>query len=200
MSDKILARYILEGLMHNVNNHMNLILGYSQKLSKSHPEIKEAQKIFNAGILIDDALKDLSRQLWERSFSYYEELDLCSWLQAELDYLQNYLPIKHQVVFEINNIVESKQVFISKLDLAMWYESRLLILSGMAQTMKLKTGVIDHEGNPALYLAFSLELSPEQIDELLAELVCELIGDRHFPIISRWDNQNKQLLGVIHER
>jgi len=200
MSDNILARYILEGLIHNVNNHMNLILGYSQKMGKNHPDLLEAQKIYNAGIMIDDALKDLSRQLWDRSFFFYEDFDLGSWLGSELDYLQNYLPIKHHMVFDLTHHSENQRVFISKLDLAMWYESRLLILSSMAETMRIKTGVIVYETNPALYIEPSIQLSVSQIEALLADAVSELTGDRQFPILGIWDSEKSMLFGVIHER
>ena len=199
MTDKILARYILEGMLHNINNHMNLILGYSQTLQKNHPELKEAHKIYKAGIHIDDTLKDLSRQLWERSFAFYEEMDLSSWVKKELSYLQHYLPIKHHLTLEHEDLASDQVIFIAHLDLALWYESRLLLLTGISDSLHLKTGVALYNDKPALYLRFDQNLDQEQITALSAEPVCELIGQRQFPITSLWDPQTFTLYGVVNE-
>ncbi len=200
MSDRILARHILEGMLHNINNHLNLILGYSQTLGKKNPGLREAAKIYDAGIKIDDTLKDLSRQLWDRSFAFAEQQDLSLWLDNELRYLNHYLPVKHHIIFDRDDLTEGQKAMIAGLDMSVWYEDKLLKLSKLSQRFKLQTGITTDEGMSALYLIPEIELDEGQLSLLCQDPVCEMMGDSKFPIESRWDPSDKMLKGLIHER
>ncbi|MDY0319617.1 MAG: histidine kinase dimerization/phospho-acceptor domain-containing protein, partial [Candidatus Cloacimonadaceae bacterium] len=74
MKEKILTRHILEGLIHNLNNPLNLILGYSQILRKAQPDNAEIAKIYQAGIRMDEVLKELYNRISERSFELIQEI------------------------------------------------------------------------------------------------------------------------------
>ncbi|MCB5265790.1 MAG: hypothetical protein LHW41_06080 [Candidatus Cloacimonetes bacterium] len=79
MNDSILARSHLEGLVHELNNHLNLILGCAQRLSKSHPELQASCKIDNARIMIYNLLKDLACQCAGKAFE--QDIRLNHWCQ-----------------------------------------------------------------------------------------------------------------------
>ena len=79
MNDSILARSNLEGLGYKLNNHLNLILGYAQRLSKSHLELQANCKIDNAGIKIYNLLKDLASHFAGKVFE--QDIRLNHWRQ-----------------------------------------------------------------------------------------------------------------------
>ncbi|MCB5251850.1 MAG: hypothetical protein RBR69_03370 [Candidatus Cloacimonadaceae bacterium] len=196
MDDKILARNILEGLVHNLNNHLNLILGYAQRLSNSHPELKETKIIYAAGIEIDKTLKDLAHHLEGISFAFEQDICLNDWLDKELEYLQHSLSIKHKIVFTRQDQVKGQNLSISPLHLALWYESKLLRLSSYADRLQIQTGVCEHDGKPCLYLLPQLELKPGQIKDLCKSPESELLPMKPFPIKSLWNYEGKSIMGI----
>lgn len=197
MNDYILARHILEGLVHNLNNHLNLILGYSQRLEKTHPELKESIKIYDAGIKIDDTLKNLIHHLGSKALAFEQELYLNKWLDQELEYLQHDLNIKHHVCIEREDQESSKLLKISPLYLSLWYEAVLLKLSSYTDSFRLKTGICEKEKLSCLYIKPDMQLSRAQIQDLCVAPKCELLGMEAVPIQSAWDSQEKALMGLL---
>jgi len=197
MNDKILARNILEGLIHNLNNHLNLILGYAQRLSSSHPELKETGIIYTAGIEIDKTLKDLAYHLEGISFAFEQDICLNDWLDQELEYLQHSLFIKHKIVFTRQDQVKGQNLRIPPLYLALWYESKLLRLSSYAESLQVQTGVCEHEKRLCLYLQTELDLKPEQIKDLCKSPESELLPKEAFPIKSIWNYKDKAIMGLL---
>jgi hypothetical protein len=197
MNDVILARQILEGLVHNLNNQLNLILGYSQRLTRAHPELKECAKIYTAGIMIDDTLKELTQQLGNRSLASNQELCLNDWLDRELVFLQHNLPLKHHIAFERKDLVLPKTLKIAPLYLGLWYESILLKLSSYAANMQIKTGVGERDEQYCLYLIPHITLTEQQIELLCTPPESELIDHQNFPIITVWDSSENAIMGLI---
>ncbi|MCB5271637.1 MAG: hypothetical protein LHW56_07310 [Candidatus Cloacimonetes bacterium] len=196
MNDSILARIILEGLVHNLNNDLNLILGYAQRLNKSHPEFKETNIIYDAGIKVDDTLKGLVRHLESKSFAFEQDVCLDDWLDQELEYLQNNLLIKHKIVFTRQDQVKGQILRISPLYLALWLESKLLRLSSYDDSLRIQTGVSEHDKQPCLYLKMDLELEPKQIESLCQSPRCELLPEGAFPFKSIWESESKAIIGI----
>lgn len=197
MNDKILARNILEGLIHNLNNHLNLILGYAQRLSSSHPELKETSKIYTAGIEIDKTLKNLAYHLEGISFAFEQDICLNDWLDQELEYLQHSLSVKHKIIFTRQDLVKGQNLKIQPLYLALWYESQLLRLSSYAESLQIQTGVSEQDNKPCLYLQTDLELGPKQIKDLCKSPCSELLPKGAFPIKSIWNDEDKTIVGIL---
>ncbi|MCB5261597.1 MAG: hypothetical protein M0Q16_07675 [Candidatus Cloacimonetes bacterium] len=197
MNDKILARIILEGLVHNLNNHLNLILGYAQRLSKSHPELKETSIIYDAGINIDNTLKGLARHLEGNSFAFEQDTCLNDWLDQELKYLQHILIIKHKIVFTRQDQVQGQSLKIQPLYLALWYESKLLRLSSFADCLQIQTGICRQDQQPCLYLKLKHKLTPKQIKALCQDPQSELLLGQAFPLKSIWNSEDKTLMGLL---
>jgi hypothetical protein len=93
---------VLEGLIHNINTPLNVIIGYSQQLKKQYPEIKYLDSITDAGLQIDDLVQVCSGQLAQKLVSCECSIDLKQWLQNELKLLKNILAIKHSLQLEDN--------------------------------------------------------------------------------------------------
>lgn len=197
MEDNILARLILEGLVHNLNNHLNLILGYAQRLNKSHPELNETSKIYNAGIEIDNTLKDLARHLEDKSLAFKQDICLNDWLDQELSYLQHNLLIKHKIVFNRQDQVMGQKLSFQPLYLALWYESKLLRLSSFADCLQIQTGICRQDQQPCLYLKLKHKLTPKQIKALCQDPQSELLLGQAFPLKSIWNSEDKTLMGLL---
>ena len=163
MSDKILIPNILEGLIHNLNNPLNLVLGYSNILRKNHPDSVEAKKIYDAGIRMSDMLNELYQHISERSVAALQQISLALWLTRELEYLDHYLPVKHSIRFFRNDLFEAPVQEISVPCLCQWYEDALLKLSGFWDSCDLETGVCQYQGLPALYLKPNTLMNEEQL-------------------------------------
>ncbi len=152
MKETITARRILEGVLHNLNNPLNLVLGYAQRIKQMYPDSTEADKIYRAGIQMDDLLKDLTQKLWDNSFEIKQIIDLNHWLKGELKYLQNYLPVKHHVVFRLVDKAENVEIPAIPIQLSKWFETALGGFLKERNSLRLQTGVCYYESNPALYM------------------------------------------------
>ncbi|MCK9556816.1 MAG: hypothetical protein PHO85_02985 [Candidatus Cloacimonetes bacterium] len=199
MIDNILVRHILEGLIHNLNNPLNLILAYSHRLRKEYPDIEEISKIYEAGVRMDDMLKDLYNQLTERSFAKKQEISLPKWLDKEMGYLQHYLPVKHSFRLNQDKSLKECKAHTSSIELSMWFETVLLRLSLWFDSIELRTGAMEYEGCCAIYLAFNddFKLDDVQWDKLLQQPESTLFEEDSFCINSVWLPQQNRLLGVI---
>ena len=196
MNDSIILRHILEGLIHNLNNPLNLILGYSQRLKQVRKDCSEAEKIYRAGIEIDDMIKEVVQKLWDNSFDIKQKLNLIEWLEGELKYLRHHLPIKHQIVFQRVDTVDDARVMASPLQLAAWYESSLFVFLKAAPELKIITGVCRHADALALYIM------PREPENISAEALFSGFSEGESSILEEksietaWDYDSKCLYGI----
>ncbi len=197
MKEKILTRHILEGLIHNLNNPLNLILGYSHILRKAQPDNAEIAKICQAGIRMDEVLKELYNRISERSFELIQEISLASWLTRELDYLQHYLSIKHGIRFVREDLTDDQVVLASLIELGTWYESKLVILNECFEAISIQTGISSHLGKPALYLKPDQVISNDIASSLSEKIDLELYPADKQRIESIWMEEQNTLIGVI---
>lgn len=128
---------VLEGLIHNINTPLNVILGYSQQLKKQHPELNGLDYITQAGIQIDDLVQSLSRQLAQRFTAEEEVFDLRQWVQDEMLLLRNILEIKHSMHFQVSIPETELPVKSSPLMLSVFIESLMLHIRSCPE---IKTG------------------------------------------------------------
>ncbi len=187
----------MEGLIHNLNNPLNLILGYSHILRKAQPESEEAEKIYQAGIRIDETLKELYNRILERSFAESQEISPASWLDAELGVVQHYLPIKHSFTFVREDNANFEQVFCSVPELSLWYETALLKLKDLVEPTQLYTGVTQHEGKCAIYIRLQTALEPELAGQLISSVQNASPQGENPGIASLWLSEHRMLVGVI---
>jgi signal transduction histidine kinase len=99
---------ILEGLIHNINTPLNLILGYAYQLQKHHPDLPQVQKIYDAGIQLDDMVHNCLKQINLRTDIEMQPIDLAAWLLDEIKLFQDDLDIKHSIFLKLtlpDNIV-----------------------------------------------------------------------------------------------
>ena len=196
MNDSIILRHILEGLIHNLNNPLNLILGYSQRLKQGPKDCPEAEKIYRAGIEIDDMIKEVVQKLWDNSFDIKQKLNLIEWLEGELKYLWHHLPFKHQIVFQRVDTVDDARVMASPLQLAGWYESSLFEYLKAAPELKIITGVCRHADALALYIM------PREPENISAEALFSGFSEGESSILEEksietaWDYDSKCLYGI----
>lgn len=195
--DRIALKHILEGLVHNLNNPLNLILGYAQRLRQIDPECSEAERIYKAGIAIDDTLKELTMKLWSNSFDLSIELDLALWLSGELKYLKHYLPVKHHILFVREDEADMPAVLASPLSLSIWYESVLGALMAIKQTLQLKTGICYYQEHAAIYLEL-----PDDIAELpelmqIAHLSYSPQLSQSAKVKTEWEPASRRIYGVL---
>jgi hypothetical protein len=120
--------HILEGLVHNINTPLNVIIGYSQQLKKQYPEIKYLDKITEAGLEIDDLVKACSEAFINRTDSTLESFGLNQWLESEIRLLRNVLEIKHALKFEISISETEVTVNSRPLILSLFFESLVLTI------------------------------------------------------------------------
>lgn len=197
MKDNILTRHIMEGLIHNLNNPLNLILGYSHILRKAQPDNAEIAKIYQAGIRMDEVLKELYNRISERSFELIQEISLASWLTRELDYLQHYLCIKHGIRFVREDLTDDQVVLASLIELGTWYESKLVILNECFEAISIQTGTSSHLGKPAIYLKPDQVISNDIASSLSEKIDLELYPADKQRIESIWLEEQNTLIGVI---
>lgn len=124
--ETIAMRKVLEGLIHNVNSHLNIILGYAQQLAKQNPEMIKLNTIYEAGLQIDNLMQSCANNLDQRIKSQQDELSLTSWLNDELLFLTNVLEVKHSVSFVVE--IPSKEIIVetNPLLLGLYFESMIL--------------------------------------------------------------------------
>jgi len=188
MNEPIALKHILEGLIHNLNNPLNLILGYAQRVKQAQPENPDAEKIYQAGIKMDDILKDIAKKLWDNSYNIKESLCLNEWLDGELKYLQHHLRVKHQVLFDRSDSCQSAEIKAAPLMLSQWYETVLAALLKEDGVLRLTTGVSAHEAKPALYISLNEEPCEGLVDSVLRESGGSLT--------TIWDADSRSFIGV----
>lgn len=198
MKDIIAAKHIIEGLIHNLNNPLNLILGFAQKLKKSHPDEKDINIIYDAGIKMNSQLKELSASLYARSFAIAKELNLADWLSQEMVFLDNHLQLKHSVRFERKDLAEdSVMVESSELALALWFEEKLQKLLRSGTRGWIRVGTCLHEDKPALYIKPESVMSEEIRELLLEDNDSSLYLPAEQVLKSHWNAEIKAICGVI---
>jgi signal transduction histidine kinase len=117
---------ILEGLIHNINTPLNVIIGYAQQLQKQYPEIASLDKIKQAGLEIDDMIKLCSDEFVNRMDVSNREFELNKWMSDEVTFLKNILDVKHSVRFEVVPSEQDVKVHSNPLLLSLFFESLVL--------------------------------------------------------------------------
>jgi|GEM_PF-6047394 len=99
--ERFLFKHILEGLIHNVNNPLNLVLGYAQQLMKKYPHEASIEKLFKAAGNIDDIMGSTYTAFCSGTMLSPIETDLSQWVNNTLVLLRNDLDIKRNVSFTL---------------------------------------------------------------------------------------------------
>ncbi|MBM4398713.1 MAG: hypothetical protein FJ041_00055 [Candidatus Cloacimonetes bacterium] len=119
---------VLDGLIHNVNTHLNIILGYSQQLAKQYPDIEKLIVINEAGLQIDNIISSSSKHLQQILKGGVCEVNLVSWMRNELLYLSNILELKHTLQISFDTTDEDLYCIVSPYLLAFNLERFFLFL------------------------------------------------------------------------
>jgi signal transduction histidine kinase len=93
---------LINGLAHNINTPLNLILGFAQQAQSANPQLEQLQKIFNAGLRIDDILTQTIKNMqYRESFEtgYYSLVEL---VQNHITALMNNLKIKRSLALKLS--------------------------------------------------------------------------------------------------
>jgi signal transduction histidine kinase len=122
---------VLEGLIHNINTPLNVIIGYSQQLKKQYPEITTLDSITEAGLKIDDLVSASSRHIVQRLNSERVTFDLNQWLADEVKFLNNNLEIKHILRIDLNQEEKPIRVDSNPHLLGIFIESLILHIKGI---------------------------------------------------------------------
>lgn len=157
-TEKLFFRHILEGLIHNLNTPLNLIMGYGQQLQKLHPEMEGLNKIVKASIEMDDFLKHTYKAFLDRFEPCAEEIDLYEFLASELKYFTNDLYIKHRCRFEL--VAPEHSLLVKTSRLALSYSLENLI-----------SGIIEQVSQASLSMQFSFE---EEADSACIKLIMDI--------------------------
>jgi len=172
MADTIVFRKVLEGLIHNVNTPLNLILGYVQHLQKKHPELEYLDKIFDAGLQIDDLLNQTHRNVLHRLILQKSSFELDSWLKDELDFLHNDLSIKHQTDISYIPSDTALKVETSYLLLCVVFEQIIfkLLAAAQGQVLSLKVKILPEERSLQVLIPHANKSLSQTIEELITGL------------------------------
>ena len=143
---------VLEGLIHNINTPLNLILGYSQQMKKMHPELVNIEKIYIAGLQIDDLIQACARQISSRLQAETSQFDLTYWIINEVKLLNNIIEIKRNITFETVLPMEGLLVQSSQMLLSLFMESTVLYIKNAteATTESCKIRIaLEHQADKA---------------------------------------------------
>jgi signal transduction histidine kinase len=133
--------HVLEGLVHNINTPLNIIIGYSQQLKKQYPDIKYLEKITEAGLEIDDLVKACSEAFVNRTDSTEETFGLNQWLENEIRLLKNNLEIKHALRFDTYPSATEVKVTSRPLILSLFFESLVLVIRNKCESSQADRSV-----------------------------------------------------------
>lgn len=197
MSDFILAKRIFEGLVHNLNTPLNIVLGFSSRLKKKHPELIEAERIYNAALEMDRQLKELTEHLYQRSFATRQEIDLIKWLDLELSFLYQHLPIKHNISFNVEHRVQGAVIMAAPFALSLWYEDVIRKFLGFGRPIGIKTGIMLYQDSFVIYLAPEAFIDEEFKALLLKPIDNSLIADGNLGVLPGWLDEANSLIGVL---
>jgi len=127
-AELISFRVILEGLIHNINTPLNLILGYVQQKQGTEPDCEILSKIYTAGLKIDNILKNAYKNVIQRTIFRRTSFCLDQWLDSEIKFIGNDLQCKHHSRIEYIRADASLPITTSPLLLAACFD---MILIGM---------------------------------------------------------------------
>jgi len=111
---------VLEGLIHNLRNPLNLVVGYAQKLDNQNISDYKA-KIYQAGIKMDDLMQNTWDALQYRKCGE-GSTDLNEWLSYEMILMGNHLQLKHRILFETDISDKPHICNLPPLKLSQWLE------------------------------------------------------------------------------
>ncbi len=200
-----LAMYkVMEGLIHNINTPLNLIIGYSQQLKKQYPEISHLDKINNAGLKIDEIVQACSKQMIQRLQNKTLDFELNQWVRDEINLLNNILDIKHSLLFEANLSEGIVSVNSNPLIMGLFFESIILYIIRFAEsfhsnkTIFLKTHSAGN--NAELILHLPVKTTKIKIDSYLSKLQIALqkdydfVADTDFPFVWQCNNDGEIII------
>lgn len=178
--ETLTMRHILEGLNHNLNTPLNLILGYAQHLQGSYPGDPYLQKIIDAGLKIDHQLSNLMQAVHARLFQETESFELDVWLQRELSFLYCDLKIKRSVVFEQNSIPAQLMVRNSRSLLSLAFETIIYSIMELNPESATRIALTLLRGSQEITLKLSfpalIDYSPEDVKEITIKRLSESLN------------------------
>ncbi len=124
-------RVILEGLIHNINTPLNLVMGYVQKKQKQDPECEILGRIYDAALKIDDILQRSYKNVIHRTVLRKTDFDLVKWLDEEISFMSNDLKFKHHSRIDFEPASQATMVNTSALLLALTFESLISCFMGI---------------------------------------------------------------------
>ncbi|MBM4403964.1 MAG: hypothetical protein FJ042_06260 [Candidatus Cloacimonetes bacterium] len=151
-ADLMSFRIILEGLIHNINTPLNLVLGYTQQKMKDQPECEILPMIYTAGLKIDDILRNSYKNVIQRMIFRKTSFCLNQWLQDEIKFLENYLHFKHHCRIGLVMTSETVIVYASVMLLTVCFEKLMLSLTGQETKDLVEIGIrtATDEGTPLI--------------------------------------------------
>jgi signal transduction histidine kinase len=90
----------LEGIIHNLNSPLNTIIGYAQILRNKNPELKQLEKIYQAGMTIDSEFKNLALNIEKFNSTKAVLLNINQEINSHLKLMNFNLYYKHHVKVE----------------------------------------------------------------------------------------------------
>jgi signal transduction histidine kinase len=168
---------VLEGLIHNINTPLNLILGYSQQLKKQHPDIAHLDRIYEAGLLIDDLMQSCARNIIQRLGREKESFELNTWLMDEIKQFNNVLEIKHKICFITDLPALEIWTESSPILLSLFLESLILYVrncSDKAISCEITIGITQSGNNAEISVKVPEIVTPIDTLQYLQEVQTEL--------------------------
>jgi signal transduction histidine kinase len=192
---------VLEGLIHNINTPLNVIIGYSQQLNKQYPEIKYLEKITQAGLDIDDMVRACSEAFINRADTTDARFDINKLVTDEIKLLQNILEIKHSIKFELKLFEQEIIVSSKPLLLSLFLESLILFIRNSCEflpgdrTISISTLSEVHRAVLEIRLPvcnFKKSNLHDYLDELQAELAESFeLAEKGFPFVVEITSNNR---------
>jgi signal transduction histidine kinase len=93
---------LINGLAHNINTPLNLILGFAQQAQSANPQLDQLQKIINAGLRIDDILNQTIKNIQFRESFETGYYDLIEIVRNQISALMNNLKIKRGLALKLS--------------------------------------------------------------------------------------------------
>ena len=87
----------LGGFVHNAAGPLNIILGYIQMMRMKYADEKNLNKMWEAGIELDQMLKDLGSRIEAEDDGYYQQIHVNEVILKQLDLMRANNYFKHNV-------------------------------------------------------------------------------------------------------
>lgn len=87
----------LEGFVHNAAGPLNIIMGYVQILQNKYPEEKGLEKVWAAGVEINNELQELSSYLEKVEYEPFTDININKLILNKLELLRSNGEYKHNI-------------------------------------------------------------------------------------------------------